>query len=129
MSQRKRIYHHYEKLEEFKAGMWQVVHGPKRQEHILNAGNLMRDPAAFKRAMSLAIQLWPRSCEANFTASSVNQIAWLGHAGCCIAAGSTEECTRLAWHTLTRPQQDEANRVAAEVLATWDPQEAGLLPW
>lgn len=111
-----RIFHHYEKLEEYHAGMWKIVTGKQRKEHVANAADLMRDPDAFRAAMERALVDWSTSCEANLTAESVNRIAWLGHAGCCIATGSPEEATRCAWHTLDRNEQDLANEAAAQVL-------------
>lgn len=114
-----RVYHHYEQLEEFQAGMWKITRGQTRKEHIGRAANLMRDASAFETAMIAAIQQWPRSCEHNLTADAVNKIAWLGHAGCCVVAGSPEEATRVAWHTLTAQQQDAANAAAARALKTW----------
>lgn len=114
-----RVFYHYEDLEEYHAGMWKIVRGKARKEHITNAADLMRQPCEFKNAMLLALKLWPKSCEANLTAEMVNRIAWLGHAGCCIKAGSPEECTRVAWHTLHEHEQQIANKMANEVLATW----------
>lgn len=111
-----RVYHHYENLEEFHAGMWRIVRGEKRKDYIAAAADLMKAPSDFKDAMEKAVDEWPNSCEANLTAESVNRVAWLGHAGCCIATASPEDCTRTAWHTLDKSEQDEANRVAAEVL-------------
>jgi hypothetical protein len=115
-----RVFHHYERLEEFQEGMWRIVRGERRKGFIAAAANLMRDPQAFHSAMMAALEQWPLSCEHNLTAENVNRIAWLGHAGCCIGASSPEECTRLGWHTLSRDEQDEANRVAADVLKQWD---------
>jgi hypothetical protein len=80
----------------------------------------MRDPVKFKAAMVEGLTQWPKSCEMNLTAESVNRIAWLGHCGCCIATKSPEDCTRLGWHMLNQSEQDEANRVAAEVLELWE---------
>ena len=50
----------------------------------------------------------------------MNRRAWLGHAGCCIAVDSPEDLTRLAWHTLTTEQQERADAVAEEAIATWE---------
>jgi len=117
---RERIYHHFGDLEEFHAGMWRIVRGNERKSNIEAAANLMRNSPAFKRAMQEAIETWTNSCQHNLTAENVNRIAWLGHAGCCIGVGSPEENTRAGWHTLSKQEQDEANRVAAEVLSQWD---------
>jgi AcrR family transcriptional regulator len=114
-----RIYHHYENLEEFHAGMWRIVSGSKRKEFADAAADLMRTPDEFKEAMLSAIEQWPKSCEMNLTAEAVNKLAWLGHSGCCISVQSPEDCTRLGWHQLNQDEQNEANRVAQEVLDTW----------
>jgi len=120
-----RIYHHYERLEEYQAGMGKRPPGFERKGKIEAAADLMRCPDEFKLAMEQALELWPLSCEHNLTSMDSNRIAWLGHAGCCIAASSPEECTRVGWHTLRPHEQDEANRVAAEVLAQWDEKFEG----
>ena len=116
----KRIYHHYEKLEEVNAGLWRIVSGPEKFDFRDMTADLMRDPEAFKEAMRKAIVQWPMSCEHNLSARNNNRQAFMGHAGCCIALESPEECTRLGWHMLTKPQQDEANRVADEVIKEWE---------
>lgn len=85
-----------------------------------HAARLMKDPTLFKDAMRQAVKVWPISCEVNLSNTSNNRIAWLGHAGCFQGVGSTEESTRQGWHYLSGGQQDEANRVAAEVIAEWE---------
>lgn len=116
----KRIFRPHSEWEEFPAGMWRVVHGDKSQMFVDAAANLMRVPEAFKSAMLEAVKNWPISCEVNLTAWGMNRQAWLGHAGCCIAANSPENCTRLGWHCLTIDEQNEANRVADEAIAIWE---------
>lgn len=114
-----RQFFHYKDLEEWKAGMWRIVRGTKRKDFANAAADLMRCPDEFKDAMISAISEWPKSCLHNLSAESINRIAWLGHAGCLLATGSPEECTRNGWHMLSKDEQDEANRVALEVLTLW----------
>lgn len=121
MTTHERVYFHYEQLEEWRAGMWRIVRGDERMTNARNAADLMRQPEAFKAAMARALTEWPNSCLHNLSADSVNKIAWLGHAGNCLGVGSPEENTRIGWHMLNQAEQDEANRVAAEVLALWNP--------
>lgn len=116
----RRTYYHYSQLEEYHNGLWRITTGEERRALKNAAAKLMATPTDFQAAMARALQEWPRSCEHNLSADSINRIAWLGHAGCCIAVGCPEEATRAAWHTLTAEQQNEANRVAALVLADWD---------
>ena len=117
---RERMYFHYEQLEEFKNGMWRIVRGDERKEYAEKAANLMREPARFKAAMAQILIDWPMSCMQNLTSENSNRIAWLGHAGCCMEVGSSEENTRIGWHMLNPQEQAEANRVAGEVLADWE---------
>ena len=115
-----RVHHHYEKLEEAEHEMWRVEYGEEKELHLEKAAGLMKDPSAFRDAMIRAVFEWPNSCEHNLTCFSMNRRAWMGHAGCLIGAGSPEATTRLAWHTLTTPQQDAANRAADEAIAAWE---------
>lgn len=115
-----RRYFHYEELEEFNSGMWRIVRGEDRAKNSRAAADLMRSIYAFKEAMYRAIRDWPNSCMHNLTAESVNRIAWLGHAGCCLGVGSPEENTRIGWHMLNSREQDAANAAALEVLNYWE---------
>jgi hypothetical protein len=115
----KRIYHRHEYCEEYKAGMWRNVSAGERQSFIDAAAGLMKDSIRFKSAMIGAMNNWPNSFENSLTSSSINGIAFLGYCGCCYAVNSPEDLTRLAWHTLSTDQQDEANRVAGKVLDMW----------
>lgn len=115
-----RVFRHYEELEEYHAGMWRIERGEARKVHIQASADLMKDSDAFKVAMQRALAEWPMSVEVALTADAVNRIAWLGHAGCCVGTESPEEATRAGWHTLDQSEQDEANRVAAEVLEEWE---------
>jgi|JI9StandDraft_1071089.scaffolds.fasta_scaffold17493_4 hypothetical protein len=117
----RRVYRHYTDMEEYRPdGMWRNVAGQEqRQAYIDAASTLMADPVRFKDAMLRAIEEWPNSCEVAMTTPSLNHLAWFGHAGCCIATGSPEDCTRLAWHTLDEYEQAAANDVASQVIAEW----------
>lgn len=114
-----RLYFHYEQLEEFRSGMWRIVRGDARRKYAERAADLMRDPASFRDAMRRALSEWPISCEHNLTSEASNRLAWLGHAGCCLAVQSSEENTRHGWHMLTPKEQDAANLAAESVLAEW----------
>jgi len=115
-----RVYFHYQALEEFHAGMWRIVRGEQRIINATNAANLMRNSIAFKAAMMRAVKEWPNSCLQNLTAEGVNKLAWFGHAGNCLAVNSPEENTRIGWHMLNQLEQNEANRVAQEVVDYWE---------
>ena len=116
-----RVYHHYADCEEFypDGGMWRVANGPEAKRFALAAERLMADPDRFQAAMERVLIEWPKSCEAALSAESNNQRAWLGHAGCFLAVGSPEECTRAGWHLLDEAEQYAANAAADRVIAQW----------
>jgi hypothetical protein len=114
-----RKFHHYTLCEEFDAGMWRIVPSEEKPGFIRTVAEFMKDAEAFHAGMMRAVREWPYSCEAAFTASSVNQRAWVGHAACCIVHHSPEDLTRLAWHTLTKEQQDAGNAAADRAIAAW----------
>lgn len=122
-----RVYYHYGECEEYRpGGMWRIVTGPSRDVFADAAANLMRDPHAFLAAMRRAIREWPNSCEMSMTNTSLNQRAWFGHAGCFLATGSPEDCTRLGWWKLNQPEQDAANAMADAAIAEWRAQRDRL---
>jgi hypothetical protein len=123
MPSNSRVYHDFRELEEYRDGMWRIVRGDRRRVNAENAAALMRDSVSFKSAMLRAIDEWPKSCQHNLTADATNKLAWLGHAGNCLAHGSPEENTRIGWHLLSPAEQDEANRVAQEVLDEWEKRQ------
>lgn len=115
----KKVYFHFNDLEEFHGGMWRGVHASQRTELSEKAAALMRDTDGFTVAMRMAVLNWPNSCAQNLSNSSINHLAWLGHAGCCIATASPEDCTRAGWSLLNRDEQDAANAAAQIVVNEW----------
>ena len=115
-----RVYYPWHECEEFTSGMWEHVSGDEYLHCADRAHRLMAAPEEFKAAMARVLGLWPRSCEHNLTAIECNRRAWMGHAGCFVGVGSPEEPTRIGWHRLNKAEQDEADRVAQEVIDTWE---------
>jgi hypothetical protein len=113
------VFYHYTELEEHPAGLWRITKPDERERYIDASYRLMRNPKRFLEAMLRAVKEWPKSMEASMTTPSLNQRAWMGHAGCCIAVGSPEDLTRLGWHRLTPKQQDKANAAADEAIEFW----------
>jgi hypothetical protein len=121
----RRIYRHHSEREECAPdAMWRIIGNEEREDFVAATSALMADPSAFRAAMLRVIGEWPASCEVNLTASSMNHRAWMGHAGCFLATGSPEDCTRLGWHRLNADQQVVANRMADEAIAEWRCQYA-----
>ena len=114
-----RVYHHYEKWEDWKDGMYRL--DLEAQEHItLRAARLLSDPALLGIAMRHVIRGWPHSSAVNLSNRSRNRQAWLGQASCSLICGATEDLTKAAWHRLSHAEQLAANQVADEVIAEWE---------
>jgi hypothetical protein len=116
----KRVYHHYLNQEEFHSVMWRQIPVDQREAASIASRDLMIDADRFELACVRAINEWPKSAEANFTASVINHQAWLGHAACCLNHGASEDLTRLGWRMLSQVQQDAANAAADRAIAYWE---------
>jgi hypothetical protein len=115
----KRVYHHYERCEEYKSAMWTVIPIEQREALILQSAALLSDVPAFELAMLLMVKAWPNSCEANLTPMVINHRAWMGQAACAFNHGASEDLTKLAWGRLSFIQQELANDAADRVINAW----------
>ncbi len=115
-----RIYHHHEKWEEFHAGMWRSVSLEEKDSLLKKAVAFTGDADLYGSFMLRVIEEWPYSCEHNLTCEEMNRQAWIGHAATCLAIGCPEDITRLAWHQLSKDQQDRANLKADEAIRKWE---------
>ena len=116
----KRIYHRYDKLEEFHAGLWKIIHGDERQLLLEKAIKFTGDADLYGEYMMRVLDDWPISCEHNLSCQDMNRQAWIGHAATCIATGCPEDITRIAWHSLSKEQQDKANAKADQAIMKWE---------
>ncbi len=119
----KRIFHHYEKWEDWKDGLYVLaIDDPievmiRRSERVLCTVDLLR------WAMMQTLYQYPCAAEVNLSNSSRNRQAWLGQAAACFVVGASEDMTKEAWHRLSVAQQDAANLIADEVIAWWESEQ------
>lgn len=115
-----RIYHPWPEWECFRAGFFTPTGCRETLERWRSGcAELLGDLDRFRAAMARVLDEWPRSVEHNLTNESMNRIAWLGQASCCIELGACAEQTRSAFNLLPLKKQEAANRAAAEVLDEW----------
>lgn len=115
-----RVFHHYEKWEEYRWGMWRIVTGEEREPYFHSVRRILESPYLFRCSLYSAWTRWPISCEVNLTNRSMNRAAWLWHAGACVVTGAPEDITRSAWPSITQEQRVEADRIAWEVVEEWE---------
>jgi hypothetical protein len=96
----KRIYHHYEKWEDFKAGFYDNITGNNKEELILKVIELFNNPALTENYMRKVINEWTFSCEHNLSNISLNRIAYIGQAACCLYASVPCTITMNAWNKI-----------------------------
>lgn len=117
-----RIYHPYNLWEDWKFGMWRNVFGEERETLLKQAIVFTGNADLYGEYMLRVIREWQFACEHNLTNTSINRQAFIGHCACCLAINCPEDITRLAWHSLTKKQQDKANDKADFAILTWERQ-------
>ena len=113
-----RIFHHYNKWEDYHAGMYDESKDG-RAERVIKAAEILGTPATCRKAMEKVVSEWVKATEYNLSNAEINRKAWLGQAACCCWAGIHEDETREAWGLMTEAQRIEANAIAADIIKKW----------
>lgn len=116
----KRKFHHYEKWEDYKNGMYESISGLKRRIMLNKAITFTGNNQLYGEWMLKVVKEWPISCEQNLTNKNSNQRAWIGHAACCMAICCPEDITRQAWGCLSNAQQTAADHQADLAIKVWN---------
>jgi len=125
----KRVYYSFDKWEDYKLGMWRKVPSGLEEQFLKAAILFTGDAELYGTYMIRAINEWPFGCEHNLSCTGMNRQAYIGHAATCIALTCPEYITRLAWHQLTKDQQDKANDKADIAINIWEQNYAKDKDW
>lgn len=118
----KRKYHHHDKWEDAKAGMY---NNPKSLRKEADAIVMyFQDSEKVREYMIKVVTEWKYSCEQNLTNPAMNKIAYLGQASVCMAFGFSRESTMFAWNFLDEATQNKANQIAQDIINYWEEQYA-----
>lgn len=115
----KQIYHPYWKLECYNNGMWGKVSLEKEAELLPKAITFTGNHIDYGNAMIEVVENWKYCIEHHLTDNSINQKAYIGHAACSFKHKFPEYIVRMAWHKLTKNQQDLANEQAEKAINYW----------
>jgi hypothetical protein len=107
-----RIFHHYEKWECWKYGMYGKKYNNVTEQCVL----LFSSKENFKLACLAVIEKWKFSAEYFLTDMSINRRAWLGQAACSIWINCNENDAKAAWNKLSHAQQKQANQIAQQII-------------
>lgn len=116
----KRIYHHYLKWEDYKNGFYDNCKREKKQYYISKVIELFNDKDLTKVYMEKVINDWFYSCEHNLTNDSMNRIAYIGQAACCIYAGVPCDVTMRAWKILSQDVRNRSDIIAKKTIKKWE---------
>jgi hypothetical protein len=119
----KKIYHHYNLWEDWKAGLYDLE--KEYDEYALEecsnyCKELLSNPLEFYIIGKEMIDNWKYSSEVNLSNKNRNRQAWIGQATCCYKYGVPERITKIAWNMLTWIEQDEANKIADKLILYWE---------
>ncbi len=114
-----RIYHPYWYWEDYKAGFYENCSGEIKSQHITKVLEMFNSEKLTEENMNRVTAEWKYSCEHNLTNDSLNKIAYIGQAACCIYAKIPSTITMEAWSLLKPEIQDRANKQAEKVLNIW----------
>jgi hypothetical protein len=115
-----RIYHEFNKWEDFHEGMYKTTCFMDVQTMIRDCAATLACPQWLEECMRFVAWHWKHAAEQNLTNKHRNRQAWMGQAACCWMHGAPEYVTKLAWATLTAEEQAAANAVADSVILDWE---------
>lgn len=113
------IFHHYEKWEDWKAGLFDSV--CERFDEKLNLSKeVLQDEDKFLFIARDMVSEWKYSAEQNLSDKSMNRQAWIGQASCCFNHKAPEFVTIQAWWMLSDEERIKANKIADIVILEWE---------
>lgn len=109
-----RIYHRFECWECYKYGLYDL---PTDKELLKQkVVELFSDPIKTQEYMYLVTKKWKFSCEHNLTNISLNRIAWIGQAACCLYAKVPYRVTMEAWWLVPENYRNIADSIAKKTI-------------
>lgn len=116
----KQIFIHYEKWEDFQAGMYSLVDINDKDKKVIGAISLLSNEIDFYNAMKSVLDKWKIAVDVNLTNKQQNRRAWLGASACMFIHNTPEYLTRVAWGLLNKDIQDRANLLADKIISEYE---------
>lgn len=114
----KRVYHPFNKWEDYKHGFYGGMDYPKDNTLALYA-SLLKDLAKFETTLITIINEWHYSCEHNLSNENMNRIAYLGQASCALAYNVPHNVSMGGYNLLSLEEQKAADAMALKYLSLW----------
>jgi len=113
------IYIHHSHWEDFKNGMFSSKTNLE-YFYTRQAIHILSNPFLFESIMINMLKNWTLCVDHNLSNRSMNRKAYLGAAACNYACGVPEYCTRIAWNSLSRRKQIQANSSAGKIISLYE---------
>lgn len=115
----KQIFHHWEKWECVKSGLYETSYPSlPKDEAIIAYGIFLCDLELFDKSITNVFDRWPISCEQFLTNKNFNRVAWLGQAAMCINSG-IPRIFRSGYKLLNSYEQSKADKLAHNRICKW----------
>jgi len=112
----KQVFEHYEKWEDYQAGMFSMNALDNETEIVNNCVSLLSNEQDFYNTLLDVLSNWKIATAVNLTNKGQNRRAWLGAAACMYKHKAPEYITRIAWGLLDTQTQYRANLVAEKII-------------
>ena len=116
----RRFYHRYENWECWKNGFFNNISGENKKDHIENVISIFSNTNKTEELMKRVVSEWPYSTEHNLSNISLNRVAWLGQAACCIHSKTPCTITMEAWHLVSKENRDIADSIASKIISEYE---------
>lgn len=110
-----RIYHHYEKWEDFHNWLykfWECTEEIKEKCY-----DLFVNLEELEMYMKRVVDEWKYSAEQQMSNPSRNKQAWLWQAACCMKCWANEDNVKEVWRMLSEEEMQKANWVADKIIS------------
>lgn len=114
-----RIYHCYSLWEDYKLGMYNNCPLNTKQYKIEKVIEMFNSEELTEKYMNKVIDEWFFSCEHNLTNESMNKIAYIGQAACCLYANVPCDVTMRAWKHLELKVKIRSDKIAKKTIDKW----------
>ena len=120
------IFAHYEKWEDYKAGMFSTNDIKDKDKKINDAINLLSSEIDFYDALKKMCDCWKVATDVNLTNKQQNRRAWLGAAACMFIHNTPEYLTRIAWCLLDKQTKNRANLIAEKIIKEYENDKSNI---
>lgn len=111
-------WYHFEKWEDFKAGLYDKS-CEYYDEKLQMSYEVLKNKELFYEVAKECVKEWHYSAWQNLSDPNINYQAWIGQASCCFNHGSPAYVTIEAWWMLSEEERKSANEIADKVMVEW----------